>query len=318
MENPIAIPIPNLFTIDVEEWFQIHAFSDLIQPKDWIHYESHIEKNTHHLLDLLESAGNPSNNFLSSHEQSRSIKGTFFILGWVAEHYPNLVKEIYARGHEIASHGYAHKCIFNQTRSEFREDIRKSKRLLEDLIGVEVIGYRAPTFSIIDQTLWAIPILSEEGYQYDSSVFPIHHDYYGMPDSPRFPFMWSFDGSSSSKASLALVEFPMSTIKISKRNWPVTGGGYFRLYPYLLSKYFMKKVNREQKPFIFYLHPWEVDPSIPRLNEAQRLSRFRTYMNLERTEERLKRLLSDFSFSPMRDILEKIKQDSFQKMLFIN
>ncbi len=323
--NPI-----NYLTIDVEDYFHVHAFSNVIEPANWDKYECRVEKNTYRILDFLDTYQSIQN---SKFKIQNYFRATFFILGWIAERYPRLVKEIHTRGHEIASHGYSHKAIYHQTQEEFREDIRKSKQILEDLTGEAVIGYRAPTYSITDKTLWALQILREEGYKYDSSIFPIRHDYYGMPQCPRFPFLWNLDAptpsvvdkpssflASQHSSSLAshppsgqafsppslpvsqspscIVEFPLSTLNLFGQRIPVAGGGYFRLFPYWFTKWAFKRINKvEHKAFIFYVHPWEMDPDQPRLSHVGVLSRFRHYNNLHKTKYRFTRLLQDFCFT---------------------
>jgi polysaccharide deacetylase family protein (PEP-CTERM system associated) len=257
-------------------------------------------------------------------------RATFFVLGWIAERYPALVKEIQARGHEVACHGYSHQCIFNQTEEEFREDVRKAKGILEDLIGTQVIGYRAPTCSITRDTLWALPILYELGFRYDSSIFPIKHDFYGFPEAPRFPFYIDFsDGdlpsqfqnpkylhemehttdslkpcALSREPASGLIEFPLSTISILGHNLPCSGGGYFRLFPYWYTRRGFKRLNSNgAQPVVFYIHPWELDPDIPVIERASWLSKFRTYRNLNETESRFKRLLEEFQFAPLVSLL---------------
>jgi len=302
--------IKNILTIDVEDYFQVHAFSTIVKPDDWEMYECRVEKNTTKILDILDK---------------EKIKATFFILGWIAERYPNLIKKIYQESHEIASHGYEHQVIYNQTPAEFRKDIKKSKQLLEDLIGEEVIGYRAPTYSVTEKTLWALTILFEEGYRYDSSVFPIHHDYYGIPWAPRFPFIWDLTSSkpkikqiisinnqynklkklSKPNNSMEIIEFPISTINLVGYKFPIAGGGYFRLLPYWITKWGLKKINKKDKqPFIFYFHPWELDPGQPKIQNASKFSRFRHYNNIEKGEKRFKQLLADFELNPLKEILK--------------
>jgi polysaccharide deacetylase family protein (PEP-CTERM system associated) len=263
------------------------------------------------------------------------------VLGWIAERYSSLVREIVHRGHEVACHGYKHALITSQTQDEFRLDIRRGKTILEDLAGTEVIGYRAPTYSITPETLWALGCLQEEGFLYDSSIFPINHDYYGFHQAPRYPFLLErpqqgqlmrqmkqpryipLDGGrpehqDSSRAGDflgvmlekgktpqddLLIEWPLSTIKLLGRNVPCAGGGYFRLFPYRVTRLFMQSLNNSGNPVIFYIHPWEFNPSLPRVNNISFLRRFRTYLNLSKTEDRFKRLLADFRFAPVRDIL---------------
>jgi len=393
--NPI-----NFLTVDLEDYFQVHAFSNVIRYEDWDNYESRIEKNTHRLLEILNdcvgpnnsmnstnlsrlpcneyvrgemrslfhwdssNSMNPSNSINSNNPTSdlkpqgldltpcsmpsalcRPVQATFFILGWLAERYPHLIRTIREEGHEIACHGYAHKLIYTQTKEEFREDIRKAKAILEDLTGGEVIGYRAPSYSITQKSKWALEILMEEGFKYDSSIFPIHHDFYGFPQSPRFPFLISMNGNNNFEFSLlnfdlqepqfsvnstnsmnpsnpsnpsnssnspcsmphasSIVEFPISTVRILGVNLPMGGGGYFRLFPYPIIKKGLTRINRiEEMPFIFYLHPWELDDEQPRINGIGLRSRFRHYNNLRNTESKFKKLLSDFNFSSIKEITE--------------
>lgn len=269
--------ISNYLTIDVEDYFQVAAFEKQIAPDEWLRFESRVHANTGSILDILAA---------------RQIKATFFIVGWIAEKYPELVKEISGQGHEIACHSYKHQRIQALSKEAFREDTRKSKEILEDICGKKVSGYRAPTYSITRNTLWALDILVELGFTYDSSIFPIHHDNYGIPDAPRFPYR--HDG-------LELDEYPLSTAIILGRKIPVAGGGYFRLFPYWFSRMALKSINeKEKRPFIFYLHPWEVDPEQPRIKNISLLSRFRHYNNLAKTASRLHKLLSDFRFGPIK------------------
>lgn len=268
--------ITNYLTIDVEDYYQVSAFEGVVQPEDWHGQESRVERNTGKILQLLAAQG---------------IKATFFIVGWVAERYPQLVRDIAAGGHEIGCHSYLHRRIYTLSKEEFREDTRKAKMILEDVSGLPVSGYRAPTYSITQKSLWALDTLQELGFRYDSSIFPIRHDMYGMPDAPRFPYKLPDHD---------LMEYPISTALILGRNVPVSGGGYFRLFPYWFTKAALKSINnKEGSPFNFYLHPWEVDPGQPRFTHASALSRFRHYNNLHKTEERFGRLLKDFDFGPI-------------------
>jgi polysaccharide deacetylase family protein (PEP-CTERM system associated) len=294
--------ICNAFTVDVEDYFHVEVFSSVIQPRDWENYSSRVENNTNHILNILGEYG---------------IKGTFFILGWVAEKNPELVKTIHRMGHEVASHGYRHKVIHKQTSAEFREDIKSSKELLEDLTGEAILGYRAPTYSITRETLWALPIIRDVGFLYDSSVFPIYHDNYGIHDAPRFPFLWDLnsytpepvevmeagDKGEGSQKKWAndpsfLPEFPISTVELfGSVNFPIGGGGYFRLLPYSLTRIGLEHINRENKrPFVFYIHPWEIDPNQPFIRNVSCLSKFRHYNNLQSCLAKLDRLLRDFKF----------------------
>jgi polysaccharide deacetylase family protein (PEP-CTERM system associated) len=265
--------ITNYLTIDVEEHFQVAAFEDIVNPKDWEIHESRVVKNTNLILDLLKK---------------HKTKATFFIVGWTAERHPDMVREIADQGHDIGCHSYMHKKIYDLTPEEFRQDTAKAKAILEQITGKKILGYRAPSYSITKKSLWALDILNELGFEYDSSIFPILHDNYGIPDAPRFKYQHS---------SLNLTEYPISTAKVLGRNVPVAGGGYFRLFPYWLTKRLLRKINSmEKQPFMFYLHPWELDPDQPRIQNSKILSKFRHYNNLSKTEKRLERLLDDFKF----------------------
>jgi polysaccharide deacetylase family protein (PEP-CTERM system associated) len=262
--------ILNALTIDVEDYFQVQAFADVISRDDWDRLPGRVEANTGRLLDLLA--------------ESRT-KATFFTLGWVAERHPQLIRRMVAEGHEVASHGFEHRRADSQNAAEFRADIVRTKRLLEDIGGAAVQGYRAATFSIGPNNWWAYEVLAEAGYAYSSSLFPIAHDLYGVPDASRAPFREERSG---------LAELPLTTTRIFGRNFPCSGGGYFRLLPYSISRWAMRRVNRADRiPCIFYLHPWEIDPGQPR-QKAPFKSRFRHYTNLAATEGRLRRLLADF------------------------
>ncbi len=267
-------------SIDLEEFFQIHALSDVIKPESWGAYPASVEQNTLKLLDLLESS---------------SVRATFFCLGWVAQHHGDLIRRIHANGHEIACHGYSHQVIYNQDPQTFRDDVGRAKKVLEDITGEEVIGYRAPTYSITRETFWALDILQELGFRYDSSIFPIYHDNYGIPDAPRLPHRLP---------GTALAEFPISTLRIGKCNLPVSGGGYFRLFPYWLTRCALGVLERRKEPFIFYIHPWEINPDTPRIAGMTALSRFRTYIGISHAYARFSRLISDFTFTTVRQVLE--------------
>jgi polysaccharide deacetylase family protein (PEP-CTERM system associated) len=248
---------------------------------------SRVVANTERMLQLL-----------GEHD----VRGTFFVLGWVAERFPSLVTLIADLGHEVASHGHGHRLIYDQTPRAFREDVRKAKDLLESASGQRVEGYRAPSFSITTKSLWALDVLIEEGYRYDASIFPIRHDRYGIPDSPRHPYVLPRNGG-------ALVEAPGSTARIGPINLPVGGGGYFRILPYGWSRWGIARLNtRERRPAVFYLHPWEIDPGQPRMH-AGIVSRFRHYRNLDQTEPRLRRLLTEFRFAPLRQVLAEVELD---------
>jgi polysaccharide deacetylase family protein (PEP-CTERM system associated) len=304
--------IVNALTIDVEDYFHVYAFSKAIHQDQWDSFVPRVEKNTLRVLDLIDAC-KCSNGTTPRHT------ATFFVLAWVAERFPGLVREIIGRGHEVACHSYSHKCIFNQTRKEFKEDVWKAKGILEDITGRPVIGYRAPTYSIKKETLWAVEILVSLGFRYDSSIFPIRHDAYGMPEAPRFPFFiqcnggsvafkglgGNEDGRKESNGTKGLLEFPMTTTRIFGGNIPVAGGGYFRLLPYKLTKTLLRGVNDgDKKPFIFYIHPWELDADFPRIDGGNFLSNFRTYLNLEKTEGRLINLLSAFRFSSLSQLIK--------------
>lgn len=267
---PRALPLANALSIDVEDWFQVSAFAPHIARGDWVSLPCRVERNVGRLLELL-----------AAHD----ARATFFTLGWIAERYPALVRQIVAAGHELASHGYGHLRASEQTRPEFRADIRRARALLQDIGGVAVAGYRAPSFSIGADNLWAFDELAEAGHAYSSSVYPVAHDHYGMPDAPRFAW----------RTPAGLLEIPVTTARIAGRNWPAGGGGYFRLAPYALSRWAIARVNeQDRQPAIFYMHPWEIDPGQPRVEHASARARFRHYLNLGRTEARLTRLLQDF------------------------
>jgi len=269
-------------TIDVEEFFQVHALSRVVAMEDWETYPSSVAACTELILNILEAG---------------EVKATFFCLGWIAERHPDLIRRIHRAGHEIASHGYAHKVIYDQEPAVFKADTSRAKSILEDITGEPVLGYRAPTYSITKRTLWALDILEELGYRYDSSIFPIRHDNYGIPDAPRFPHRLS---------PRRLVEFPISTVRWGSANLPIAGGGYFRLLPYGWTRWGMRRVNGvEQAPAVFYLHPWEIDPEQPRL-EAPALARYRHYHNLRETEGRLERLMREFPFGTMRSLIASV------------
>jgi polysaccharide deacetylase family protein (PEP-CTERM system associated) len=275
--------ILNAFTIDVEDYFQVAALAPAISRESWPTREYRVEKNTERLLALLARRG---------------IRGTFFVLGWVAERSPELIRRIAAAGHEIACHGFSHELVYRQSQSVFREETTRSKKYLEDLLGVAVTGYRAASFSITRDSLWALDVLIDLGFQYDSSVFPIRHDRYGIPGAAPEP------GVLLAPSKRALVEFPMSAASFMGVQVPVSGGGYFRILPYWVTRTGLRQINDTHgRPFTFYLHPWEVDPGQPRVQVGW-FSRFRHYTNLDRCEARLERLLAEFAFGSMREVLE--------------
>ena len=269
--------IVNAMSVDVEDYFQVQAFADNVDRASWDSRECRVERNTDAIMQLFDEAG---------------ISATFFTLGWVAERYPHLIRRIVNQGHELASHGYAHYRVDEQSPEAFREDIRHTKRLLEDTGGTEVRGYRAATFSIGAKNLWAFEVLREEGYAYSSSVNPIRHDFYGMPDAPRFGFQP--DGHAG------IDEFPITTVRLGERNFPCGGGGFFRLLPYAVYRWALRRVNgQDRQPCIFYFHPWEIDPGQPRIPGASLKTRFRHYLNLGRTASRLRALTRDFPWDRM-------------------
>ncbi len=274
-QKPIAAPatdhpLTNALTVDVEDYFQVSAMAPHIDRASWDSRPCRVERNVERLLDLFEQ---------------HDARATFFTLGWVAERYPGLIREIVARGHELASHGYGHLRASEQRPQEFRQDLLRAKGVLEDTGGCAVVGYRAPSFSIGHGNLWAFDVLLETGHRYSSSVYPVQHDHYGMPDAPRFPY----------DARPGLIEIPVTTTRVFERNLPAGGGGYFRLAPYALSRWALRRVNRiDRRPAIFYFHPWEIDPAQPRVAGTSLKTRFRHYVNLDKTEARLGRLLRDF------------------------
>ncbi len=274
----------NAMTVDVEDYFQVSAFEPYIDKKQWDNIPHRVENNTNRILDLFNQ---------------NNTKATFFTLGWVAKRYPALIKRIVDEGHELASHGYQHIRVTEQTSKEFREDIATTKKLLEDLSGQEVKGYRAASYSIVSKNLWALDVLQEEGYQYSSSIYPVKHDLYGIPDAPRF--MYQPIENNDFK------EIPITTLRVFKKNLPCGGGGFFRLYPYHFSKWAFNKINNnEQQSGIFYFHPWEIDPDQPRQKQLSFKTRFRHYLNLSKMEQRISNLLQDFEWDTMKAVfLEK-------------
>ena len=271
----------NAMTIDVEDYFQVSAFEKHFSFDDWDRIELRVEKNVERILELL-----------ARHD----TKATFFVLGWVAERLPHMIRKIAGSGHEVASHGFRHTRVTTQQREDFRDDVIRTKKMLEDTSGQEVIGYRAATYSITADNLWALDVLAETGHRYSSSIYPIKHDLYGMPDAPRFRF-----AAGKSK----ITEIPITTVSMFGRNWPFGGGGYFRLFPYALSRWGLAHVNRaERQPAIFYFHPWELDPGQPRVVGLSLRTRFRQYLNLDRFESRLNRLLAEFAWDRLDRVFE--------------
>jgi polysaccharide deacetylase family protein (PEP-CTERM system associated) len=286
----------NALTFDIEEYFHAEAFAHALRPEEWPGLESRVVDTTERLLDILDYA---------------DARATFFVLGWVAERYPSLVKDIAGRGHEIGCHGYGHQMIHRQSRQDFAKDVQRAKTAIEDASGAAVIGYRAPTFSITKNTLWSLEVLWEAGFLYDSSIFPILHDRYGISDAPRFPHRMTIgNGDGKGKGATngaapghSIAEFPLSTLSVLGRRLPIAGGGYFRLVPYQVTRRAIRHLNtKEQQPAIFYLHPWELDVHQPKVR-AGWLTHLRHSINIRSTEGKLHRLLKDFRFAPVRDVL---------------
>jgi len=272
----------NALTIDVEDYFQVHAFAGAVRREQWESIPGRVEANTGSFLDLLAEGG---------------AHATFFVLGWVAERHPALIRRIVADGHELASHGWEHVHVHRQTQQEFRADVRRTKALLEEIGGTAVTGYRAASFSIDETTPWAHEILAEEGHRYSSSVYPIRHDHYGSADAPRFPYR--------PRGTAGVVELPITTVRLFGRNLPCGGGGYFRLLPYPASRWLMRRVNDgDRQPCIYYCHPWEFDPSQPRMANVGLKARFRHYVNIGRMADRLRMLLDDFAWDRMDHVFQ--------------
>ncbi len=270
----------NAMTVDVEDYFQVSAFERYIERGDWDKLPCRVEQNTQRILDIFAE---------------NNVKATFFTLGWVAERYPSLVKRMVEEGHELASHGYEHIRVTQQTPEQFRQDVIKTKALLEDIGGCEVRGYRAASYSIGASNLWALQELQDAGYVYSSSIYPIHHDLYGMPDAPRFKFYPNNQNG--------LIEVPVTTFTLGKRRFPCGGGGYFRLFPYPLYRWALRRVNRkDNESSVFYFHPWEIDPDQPKQQDIDIKSKTRHYMNLDKMESRLRQLLNDFSWGRMDEV----------------
>ena len=276
--------VVNAMTVDVEDYFHVQAFTAVISRSDWDRYPTRVEQNTFRLMEIFAST---------------QVRATFFVLGWVAERFPALVHAICKAGHSVGCHGYAHRVIYDGSEMEFRNDIRQARQVLEDITGIPVVSFRAPSYSITSETLWAFDVLGEEGFQYDSSIFPILHDTYGIPDAPRFPYVKRL------KSGREISEFPPSTLRVFGNNIPFAGGGYLRLFPYNLTAWAIRYLNnRERQPAMVYLHPWEIDPDQPRI-AASWFSRFRQYNNLDSTETKCRKLLTDFSWAPMEEVLSR-------------
>ena len=277
--TPPAGSLPNALTCDVEDWFQVSAFEHLVPRETWHERDCRIPRNVDRVLELYQAVG---------------VRGTFFTLGWVAEHYPEVVRRIAESGHEVASHGMQHRRVWNQSPDQFRADIARAKAVLEDVTGNRVRGYRAASWSLDHTTPWAHRIMAEVGYEYSSSVYPIVHDHYGLPHAPTAPFY---------VRSTGILEIPASTARLFGRNWPAAGGGYFRLLPYAVSRRLMRRIVKTTGlPAMFYFHPWELDPMQPRMPRIGAKTRFRHYLNLRRFESRLTRLLREMSWGRMDEI----------------
>jgi polysaccharide deacetylase family protein (PEP-CTERM system associated) len=274
--------VTNALTVDVEDYFHVQAFAGVVSRSDWERYPIRVERNTYRLLELFACKG---------------IRATFFVLGWVAMRCPGLVVQISKAGHHVGCHGFSHQAIYSGSVADFRMDLRKAKQVIEDVLGAGIRSYRAPSYSITSKTLWALEVLGEEGFENDSSIFPIVHDHYGIPDAPRFPYVKDLLSGRQIK------EFPPSTLRILGSNIPVAGGGYLRLVPYKITAWAIRYLNNtEGQPAMVYLHPWEIDPDQPRI-AAPWLSRFRQYQNLHSTETKCLKLLDDFSWAPMEEVL---------------
>lgn len=274
----------NALTIDVEEYFHPNAMDGVLAPAQWDSAPHRVEGNTHAMLDLLHA---------------HDTRATFFVLGWVAERFPALVRDIAARGHEIACHGYAHRLVYKLGPAAFRDDVARAKHVLEDCLGSPITGFRAASYSIVRDTLWALDILIELGFRYDSSIFPVHHDLYGIPEFPRHPVRLQCPAGE-------ILEIPASTVRVFGRNLPVAGGGYFRLLPYAVTRWGVARINAaDNLPALVYVHPWELDTDQPRL-PAPALARFRQYTNIRSTAARLHRLLSEFRFAPVGEALKAV------------
>lgn len=273
--------VVNAMSIDVEDYFQVSAFDAVVSRGDWHSLESRVVANTERLLAMFSAHG---------------VRATFFFLGWVAKRYPELARRVAEAGHEIASHGFNHQLVYSLDREAFREDVGAAKRLLEDVTGARVLGYRAPSFSVVKESLWALDVLLDEGYEYDTSIFPVHHDRYGIADAPRH-------AHRISRGARSIVEMPGSTVRLGRLNLPVAGGGYFRLLPYAWTRSGIARVNRhEGQPVVFYLHPWEIDPDQPRF-QVPVTTRLRHYTGLATTESRLERLMREFRFDTVAAVL---------------
>ncbi|MBM4243794.1 MAG: DUF3473 domain-containing protein [Deltaproteobacteria bacterium] len=277
-------PVLNAFSVDVEDWFQVSDFEAQVRFDEWDRYESRVVANTRRVLSLLDEFG---------------VKGTFFILTWNAERHPELVEDIAARGHEVATHGYAHRLVYEQGRDLYRQDLERSQEILARITGRRARGYRAPSFSVTAKSMWALDVMLECGIEYDSSIFPVQDSLYGVPGALRFPFVIHSVGDRQ------LVEFPMTTARVGQRNLPLGGGAYLRVLPYSYMRWGMRRVNREGQSAVVYLHPWEIDPDHPRLRSRGKRGVSSHYINLRAMEDKLRRLLSDFRFAPVSQVLKQ-------------
>jgi polysaccharide deacetylase family protein (PEP-CTERM system associated) len=273
--------LTHILSVDLEDYFQVEAFAGVVSRSEWDRFPSRVENNCRRLLDIFDR---------------HSVKATFFVLGWIADRFPGLVREVHERGHELACHSYWHRKVSSLSPSEFRADTRSACHAIEQAASVRVAGYRAPTWSLTPESLWALDILSDEGFIYDSSIFPIRHDLYGIPGASRRPYYHTTSNGGR------LLELPPATVRIAGRNFPAAGGGWFRILPLQYTKWAFHRFERENMPLVFYLHPWEIDPDQPRIAAAFK-SRLRHYTNLGRTESRLEVLLQSFRFQPFRDYL---------------
>jgi polysaccharide deacetylase family protein (PEP-CTERM system associated) len=289
VSNRFPCPLSDALSVDVEDYFHVEAFRDRISSESWPSYPSRVVENTRRVLDLFGQHG---------------TKATFFVLGWVAKRFPQIVREIVAAGHEVGCHSYWHRCIWELSPKEFRADTRRARAAIEDAAGQPVVGYRAPSFSVVERSLWALEILSLEGFLYDSSVFPIHHDVYGMPRAPQSPFEWDCGEGRR------LFELPPTTVRLGPWNLPAAGGGYLRILPEWYARWAFRKSRREGRGLVLYFHPWEIDPHQPRLRGRAR-SMFRHYFHISRMEKRLANVLASRRFVPLRDSLNEAMTAEF-------
>jgi polysaccharide deacetylase family protein (PEP-CTERM system associated) len=275
--------VKHILSIDLEDYFQVEAFAGIVSRDDWDRFPSRVEGNCHRLLDTFDRYG---------------VKATFFVLGWIAHRFPALVREVHARGHELACHSYWHRRVNSLSRSEFRQDTRAAREEIQQAASASVSGYRAPTWSITSECLWALDVLAEEGFTYDSSIFPIRHDLYGIPSAARYPYY------HTTGQGTRLMELPPATVRVAGKNIPAAGGGWFRIFPLLYTRWAFRRFEREDRPLVFYLHPWEIDPEQPRI-AAPLKSRLRHYTNLRATQSRLERLLQSYEFQTFREYLKQ-------------